>query len=82
MKGVISYLHSHVWVDKLPLLTLGLEGGDVLSNHLLLTGVFTSLPLMEARANVRPLARRREGAQQRDKRAPLPAGARNLSTKH
>lgn len=63
MKGVISYLNSHVWVKKLPLITLCLEGGDVLSNHLLLTGVFTTLPLMEARANVHILARRRKGAE-------------------
>lgn len=63
MTGVISYLNSHVWVEKLPLIRLCLEGGDVLSNHLLLTGVFTTLPPMEARANARLLARRRKGAE-------------------
>lgn len=61
MKGVISYLNSHDWVKKPPLITLCLEGGAVLSNQLLLTGVFTTLPLMEANAHT--LARRRKGAE-------------------
>lgn len=71
MKGVISYLNSHVRVNKLPLLTLCLEGGDVLSNHSLLTGVFTTLPLMEASANVQTLAVK--GQNSKEKHAPLPA---------
>lgn len=52
MTGVISYLISHVRGKKPPLIALCFEGGDVLSTLSLLSGVFTTLPLMTPRTNV------------------------------